>query len=82
MNVIITLIYTQVKCFLHQMELDRQRGRYKDDHALLAAENDDLLAKNEELKSDIVRFYMVIFQHVFSSLKHVKFEYLFFKNEF
>ena len=43
------------------MELDRQRGRYKDDHALLAAENDDLLAKNEELKSDIVRFYMFIF---------------------
>ena len=36
------------------MEIDRQRSRFKDEVTLMGAENEDLLAKNEELKNELV----------------------------
>ena len=37
-----------------QMDLERQKARFKDDHGILTSENEDLTNKIEELKSDIV----------------------------
>ena len=40
--------------FVHQMELDHQRARFKDDLNLVNAENQSLKVKIEELKGDVV----------------------------
>ena len=54
--------------FVHQMELDHQRARFKDDLNLVNAENESLKVKIEELKGDVVsldwlRFSMFIYAH-------------------
>lgn len=36
------------------MELDQQRRRFKDELAMLAGENEELAARNEELKNSYV----------------------------
>ena len=36
------------------MELERQRGRFKDEVALLASENEELQGRVDELKNEIV----------------------------
>ena len=38
------------------MELERQRSRFKDEVAMMGAENEELQSRVEELKNDIVSF--------------------------
>lgn len=39
-----------------QMEMDRQRSRFKDEITLMATENEELQSRVDELKSEMVSF--------------------------
>ena len=50
------------------MELDRTKQRSHDDHEVLSMENQDLIRKIEDVKTEIVSIFSLLCGSVFSSV--------------